>query len=65
VNTWDENYRSVYEEGKNRVHPFVVPKLMNNAAASHVSMEWNLKGPSFSWRRPAPRRTTRWGWRSS
>ena len=48
VNTWDENYRSVYEEGKNRVHPFVVPKLMNNAAASHVSMTWNLKGPSFS-----------------
>ncbi len=48
VNTWDENYRSVYEEGKNRVHPFVVPKLMNNAAASHVSMEWNLRGPSFS-----------------
>jgi nodulation protein E len=48
VNTWDENYRSVYEEGKNRVHPFVIPKLMNNAAASHVSMEWNLKGPSFS-----------------
>ncbi len=48
VNTWDENYRSVYEEGKNRVHPFVVPKLMNNAAASHVSMEWNLKGPSFT-----------------
>lgn len=48
VNTWDENYRTVYEEGKNRVHPFVVPKLMNNAAASHVSMEWNLKGPSFS-----------------
>lgn len=48
VNTWDENYRTVYEEGKNRVHPFVVPKLMNNAAASHVSMEWNLKGPSFT-----------------
>jgi nodulation protein E len=48
VNTWDENYRAVYEEGKNRVHPFVVPKLMNNAAASHVSMEWNLKGPSFT-----------------
>ncbi|MCK0143573.1 beta-ketoacyl-[acyl-carrier-protein] synthase family protein [Aliiroseovarius sp. F20344] len=48
MNTLDENYRSVYEEGKNRVHPFVVPKLMNNAAASHVSMEWNLKGPSFT-----------------
>ncbi len=48
VSTWDENYRSVYEEGKNRVHPFVVPKLMNNAAASHVSMDYNLKGPSFT-----------------
>lgn len=48
LNTQDENYRSVYEDGKNRVHPFVVPKLMNNAAASHVSMGYNLKGPSFT-----------------
>jgi nodulation protein E len=48
VNTWDENYRAVYEEGKNRVHPFVVPKLMNNAAASHISMEWGLRGPTFT-----------------
>ncbi len=48
LTTQDENYRAVYEEGKNRVHPFVVPKLMNNAAASHVSMQWNLKGPSFT-----------------
>ncbi len=48
VNTWDDNYRCVYEEGKNRVHPFVVPKLMNNAGASHLSMEFNLKGPTFT-----------------
>ncbi len=48
LTTQDENYRAVYEEGKNRVHPFIVPKLMNNAAASHVSMNWNLKGPSFT-----------------
>ncbi|SDX16055.1 beta-ketoacyl-[acyl-carrier-protein] synthase family protein [Paracoccus sanguinis] len=48
LNTWDENYRIVYEEGKNRVHPFVVPKLMNNAAASHVSMEFGLRGPAFT-----------------
>jgi len=48
LNTQDENYRAVYEEGKNRVHPFVVPKLMNNAAAGHVSMEFNLRGPSFT-----------------
>ncbi len=48
VSTWDDNYRSVYEDGKNRVHPFVVPKLMNNAATSHVSMEYNLRGPTFT-----------------
>ena len=48
LQTQDENYRAVYEEGKNRVHPFVVPKLMNNAACAHVSMEHNLKGPGFT-----------------
>lgn len=48
VHTWDENYRIVYEDGKNRVHPFVIPKLMNNAAASHLSMIHGLQGPSFT-----------------
>ncbi len=48
INTWDENFRSVYKDGKNRVHPLVVPKLMNNAATSHVSMEFNLQGPSLT-----------------
>lgn len=48
MNTWDDNFRSVYEEGKNRVHPFVVPKLMTNAAASHLSMAHSIKGPSLT-----------------
>jgi nodulation protein E len=48
TNTWDENYRTVYEEGRNRVHPFVVPKLMNSAAASHISMRYHLMGPGFT-----------------
>ncbi|MBP9952680.1 MAG: beta-ketoacyl-[acyl-carrier-protein] synthase family protein [Cypionkella sp.] len=48
INTWNDSYRSVYQDGKNRVHPFVVPKLMSNAAASHVSMAFGLKGPGFT-----------------
>ncbi len=48
LNTQEENYRAVFEAGKNRVHPFIVPKLMHNAAVSQVSMEWNLHGPSFT-----------------
>ena len=48
LTTTDDNYRSVYAEGKSRVHPFVVPKLMSSAAPSHVSMEFTLRGPSFA-----------------
>jgi nodulation protein E len=48
LQTQDENYRTVYEEGKNRVHPFVVPRLMNNAAASHISMIHGIKGPTYT-----------------
>lgn len=48
LQTQDENYRLVYQDGKNRVHPFVVPRLMNNAAASHVSMVHGLRGPTFT-----------------
>ncbi len=48
LSTQDENFRVVYEEGKNRVHPFVVPRLMANAATSHVSMIHGLRGPSYA-----------------
>jgi len=48
ISTTDDNYRTVYAEGKNRVHPFVVPKLMNNAAAAQLSLRYNLRGPSFT-----------------
>lgn len=48
LQTQDQNFRTVYEDGKNRVHPFVVPRLMNNAAASHISMIHGLRGPGFT-----------------
>ena len=48
LQTQDENFRKVYAEGKNRVHPFVVPRLMNNAAASHLSMLHGITGPSYT-----------------
>lgn len=46
--TVNDSFKTVFEEGKNRVHPFVVPKLMHNAACSHICMEHGLMGPSFS-----------------
>ncbi len=48
LSTQDANFKALYEDGKNRVHPFVVPRLMNSAAASHVSMTHNLRGPTFT-----------------
>jgi len=48
LQTQNENFRKVYTEGKNRVHPFVVPRLMNNAAACQLSMLHGITGPSYT-----------------
>lgn len=45
--TTDENYRRLYAEDAERLHPLTVPKLMFNAAASHITMEHGITGPSF------------------
>jgi nodulation protein E len=48
MGTIDDAYRAVFEDGKNRVHPFVVPRLMTSAACSNISMKHGLKGPAFT-----------------
>jgi nodulation protein E len=46
--TQDDSYRAVYEDRRDRVHPFVVPRLMSNAAPARLSMTYGLKGPTFT-----------------
>ncbi|MBD3803731.1 MAG: beta-ketoacyl-[acyl-carrier-protein] synthase family protein [Thioclava sp.] len=46
--TANNAYRAVFAEGKNRVHPLTVPKLMGNAAPSHLAIRFGLQGPSFT-----------------
>lgn len=48
LGTSDAAYRAVYAEGRNRVAPLTVPKLMPNAAAGQVSMAYGLRGPVFA-----------------
>lgn len=48
LQTVDDSYRAVYAEGKSRVHPFTVPRLMASAAASLVARDLGLTGPSFT-----------------
>jgi len=44
----DAAYFAFYGENASRVHPLTVPRVMPNAPASHVSMEFGLRGPTYS-----------------
>ncbi len=46
--TFDTSYKALYGENAKRLHPMTVPRIMPNAPASHVSMEFGLHGPCFS-----------------
>ncbi len=48
IQTWEDSYRAVFAEGKARVPPLVVPRLMHNAAASHLSIRHGAAGPVLS-----------------
>jgi nodulation protein E len=48
MTTQDNGFRAVYEDGKSRVHPFTVPRLMGNAPAAQLTMAYGLRGPSFT-----------------
>ena len=45
--TFDQVYEEFYGQRLPRVHPLTVPRIMPNAPASHVSMEFGITGPCF------------------
>ena len=47
VTRQDECYRDMYDRGVTRTHPFTIPRIMYNAAASHISMKYRLEGPTL------------------
>jgi nodulation protein E len=47
VTRQDEAYRDLYEKKVARSHPFTIPRIMSNAAASHISMRFRLEGPTL------------------
>lgn len=44
----DEGFLQLYRENKTRINPFIIPKTMGNAGASHISMRYGLTGPAFT-----------------
>ena len=47
-NTHNEQARRFYEEKNPRVHPLTIVRLMANAPACQITMEYGLTGPSFA-----------------
>jgi len=46
IEEFAEGHRKLMEKGPTRVSPFMVPKLMCNAAAGNISILYHLKGPN-------------------
>jgi len=47
--TQDDRYKRFYADlPTTRVHPFSIPRMMNNAAASQLSMRFGLRGPALA-----------------
>lgn len=42
----EEQHNQLFDRGPSRVSPFMIPKLMVNAASGNVSVHWGLKGPN-------------------
>lgn len=45
--THDASYRRLYAEGNPRLHPLTIVRLMMNAPASQLSLEFGARGPAF------------------
>ncbi len=46
--TLEDSYVQLFKQNARRVHPLTVVMVMNNAAASHISIEYGLKGPCLT-----------------
>ena len=45
LNEFEAQHTVMMERGPSRISPFVIPKLMVNAASGQVSIRWGLQGP--------------------
>ena len=46
--TQDTQFWAVYRNHSPRVHPLTIPRIMPNAGASHISMEFGISGPAYT-----------------
>ena len=46
--TEDESFAELYLRGAPRLHPLSIPRIMANALASHISMQYSITGPVYT-----------------
>ena len=44
----DQQFVELYGKQSARIHPLTIPRIMANAGASHISMEFGITGPAFT-----------------
>ncbi len=44
----DDQFAELYRRNRDRVHPLSIPRVMANAGASHIAMEFGVTGPTFT-----------------
>lgn len=42
----EQQHAALFDKGPTRVSPFMIPKLMVNAASGNISVRWRLRGPN-------------------
>ena len=46
--SYDAGYHNLYAKHLTRLHPFTIPRIMHNAATSHLCMEFGAQGPALA-----------------
>ncbi len=64
LNEIEEQMQKLFAKGPDRVSPFLIPKMMLNAAGGNIAIVMGLKGPIMPPPLPVQARPTPWGTRS-
>lgn len=48
MHTYEHQHQTLLEQGPRKVSPFFIPMMIPNMASGQVSLQFGLKGPSFS-----------------
>ncbi len=44
----DQSFRELYGEQRTRFNPLTIPRIMENAPASLITMKWGFRGPAYT-----------------